>query len=61
MDQLETKIARLERELEEYDMLFAIQETRMQDATEAWQKEHNSESLPDLGKLLKWLLEKANL
>jgi len=44
---------------EELRQLFAIQRTRMDEATELWRKETGQYyTLPDLGELLQWLMER---
>jgi len=48
----------VDEELEELRALFALQETRMTEAIEAWRVAHpgHDNVIPDLGKLLVWLL-----
>lgn len=48
-------------ELEELRQLFALQRTRMDEATELWRKETGQYyTLPDLGDLLHWLIERGS-
>ena len=48
-------------ELEGLRQLFALQRTRMDEATELWRKETGQYyTLPDLGDLLQWLIERGN-
>lgn len=46
----------LEQEVVELRSLFDLQHTRMLEATEFWQKETGNVYHPDLGHLLKWLM-----
>lgn len=48
-------------EVEEYERLFALQQTRMGKATKMWRKAHPGQEnvSPDLGKLLEWLMAEA--
>jgi hypothetical protein len=41
----------------ELEALFTLQQTRMAEATSAWQQTTGETGLPDLGRLLTWLLE----
>jgi hypothetical protein len=43
----------------ELESLFALQQTRMAEATSAWQQATGETGLPDLGRLLTWLLAEA--
>lgn len=50
----------LEAKNEEYDALFELQWKRTKDASRLWQKATgNHDSMPDLGMLIEWLLERA--
>jgi len=54
------EIAKLKAELAEFNALFDLQHTRMNEAIAAWRKAHPGNELvsPDLGRLLDWLLSK---
>ena len=44
-----------------YQVLFDLQHTRMIEATKLWQQETGNVSIyPDLGTLLKWLIDRAD-
>lgn len=48
-------------EMKELNRLFDLQHERTQEADKLWQEEHNMpDILPDLGKLIAWLLFKIN-
>ena len=59
---LEEESKQLRDELQEYEELFQLQETRMTEAVKRWRQENpgNDLTVPDLGKLLTWLLEKKS-
>ena len=45
----------------EYQMLFDLQHTMMIEATKLWQQETGNVNIyPDLGALLKWLIDRGN-
>lgn len=49
-------------ELEEKESLFELQHRRLEKAQRAWQKAHNQpDRYPDLGKLLDWLMQEAEI
>jgi len=51
----------LEQELQELRDLFDLQQTRMEDAVALWQAATGNTCLPDLGVLLKWLMDRAEV
>lgn len=60
IDQLRQQIVGLQEDLRDYEALFSLQTSRMQRATKVWQLETgHPDVLPDLGKLLDWLLSKC--
>jgi len=51
-----------EAELNEYKTLFDLQQQRMKAATRMWQQATNNyDILPDLGNLLKWLMDRIRM
>lgn len=50
---------RIAERLTEFQTLFNLQWTRMKEAVKYWQEETGNEYYPDLGALLKWLIEEA--
>lgn len=57
--QLETELQEAQKERDDLQRLFDLQHTRMVEATHAWRAANpgNDNVLPDLGKLLAWLLK----
>jgi len=55
------EVAMLKQELQEYSDLFNLQQTRMKEAVALWQKTTGEQYLPDLGSLLKWLIDRAKV
>lgn len=54
-------VTELREEVEGLQALFDLQQTRMERATAAWREATGQHDvLPDLGRLLDWLLEKDN-
>lgn len=52
-------IIRLEGKVKELEALFALQRTRMDEATKMWQKATGkADVLPDLGDILAWFMER---
>lgn len=51
---------RLRAENKEFKKLFVLQRTRMKEADAYWHQYHPGQELvlPDLGKLLEWLMER---
>jgi len=59
---LASAVRRLQNEDFELTHLFKLQQVRMAQATKIWQAETgNKDTLPDLGELLGWLMEKAGI
>lgn len=48
-------------ELQETRALFDKQHTRVIEADHLWQKAHNSDVFPDLGALVEWLMQRADV
>lgn len=56
-DALETQLREVRAHNAELERLFELQQTRVKEATKLWQEAHSPDVLPDLGKLVEWLLE----
>jgi len=55
------ELRRLRQENHDYQLTFDLQRSRMKRATQMWRKANpgNEMVLPDLGRLLEWLLKEA--
>jgi len=59
VEEAEARNKLLKEDLAEKQALFNLQHTRMLEAFALWQEETGKDCFPDLGELLRWLIEKA--
>jgi len=59
--ELATENKQLKEDIAEKQSLFDLQHTRTLEASAAWQAEAGKDCFPDLGELIRWLMEKAKL
>jgi len=56
---LEAENKQLKEDIAEKQSLFDLQHTRTLEASAMWQAETGKDYFPDLGELIRWLMEKA--